>query len=397
MGPGRAYVPRPGRKRPVPGKIFLLIAAVAAAIAVVAAIILLTNRGGPEKGQPSPSVPPVSLPPVASPQPASGVSEPPLQDGPASAAEPPAPLSPPEWNDGFILVEESGYQTYKFNEEATNRYIETVAGAEEQLPEGCTLYDLIVPTALDIMLPESYIQAQQINSSDQRKAIEDYIFPSLSIWNPQVRSVPVFDTLRSHFDDYIYFRTDRHWTQRGAYYAYEQFCKTKGIEPFPLDHFEATSYEGFWGSFYQQSSSGEMQANPDTVEAFTSAADTAFSFTTTEGVTEEGWPVIQDGTGYAPENLFLIFMAGDQPYEEIVNHDLPDGPACVVVQESFGNPFVPFLVEHYQYIYVVDYRYYPGNVAQLAEDTGAQDVLLLNSIRMTSSEELVDSLASVFF
>ena len=33
-------------------------------------------------------------------------------------------------------------------------------------------------------------------------------------------------------DEYLYFKTDHHWTPNGAYRAYEQFCSLKGLTPF---------------------------------------------------------------------------------------------------------------------------------------------------------------------
>lgn len=50
-----------------------------------------------------------------------------------------------------------------------------------------------------------------------------------------VKTVDIFDTLKEHNDEYIYFRSDHHWTADGAFYAYEEFCKTKGITEIPLD------------------------------------------------------------------------------------------------------------------------------------------------------------------
>ena len=29
-------------------------------------------------------------------------------------------------------------------------------------------------------------------------------------------------------DEYLYFKTDHHWTPNGAYRAYEQFCSLQG-------------------------------------------------------------------------------------------------------------------------------------------------------------------------
>ena len=68
----------------------------------------------------------------------------------------------------------------------------------------------------------------------------------------------------------------------------------------------------------------------------------------------------------------------------------------MVVKESFGNCFIPFLVNHYKNIYVVDYRYYNGTVSDLVDSTGATDVLLLNNVSMTRNEGLIDSFSNIF-
>ena len=49
-----------------------------------------------------------------------------------------------------------------------------------------------------------------------------------------VNKVNVFNSLVSHNDEYIYFRTDHHWSALGAYYAYEEFCRAAGMEAAPL-------------------------------------------------------------------------------------------------------------------------------------------------------------------
>lgn len=79
----------------------------------------------------------------------------------------------------------------------------------------------------------------------------------------------------------------------------------------------------------------------------------------------------------------------------IENKDKTDGSACVVVKESFGNAFVPFLVDHYQTIYVVDYRYWTGSVSQLVREKMAQDVLFINNLSMIRNKSLVGKLARV--
>ena len=57
-----------------------------------------------------------------------------------------------------------------------------------------------------------------------------------------MKVVKTYDALRAHRDEYIYFNTDHHWTQLGAYYAYVEFCKKKGIEPSDITTWEQHDY-----------------------------------------------------------------------------------------------------------------------------------------------------------
>ena len=50
---------------------------------------------------------------------------------------------------------------------------------------------------------------------------------------PAVQFLRVTDALRAHKDEYLYYRTDHHWTTLGAYYAYEQFCEAQSTSSRP--------------------------------------------------------------------------------------------------------------------------------------------------------------------
>ena len=314
---------------------------------------------------------------------------------PASQEE---PQTAPETVDALMLVGDTAYEYYNFKEDVTNQYITAVSDAGKKLSGTSTGYDMVIPTSIDIMLPESYLEKNQVNSSDQRKVIEEYIYPSIQAMNSSVKTVSLFDALKSHANEYLYFRTDHHWTQLGAYYAYVEFCKVRGFEPVALDQFDKKEYAGFLGSFYSASASAAaaLGGNPDTVEAYVPKANVTLDATQKDGQVLENWPLIADGDTYSDVNKYLVFCAGDQPYEEISNNDMTDGPSCIVVKESFGNCFIPFLVNHYQKIYVVDYRDYQGTVSQLAQEKGVDDVICVNNISMTRNGDLVDQFTNIF-
>ncbi len=396
--PRRVSPPRrPPKRRRRPLPLGLIAAVVLVVVIVIVLVIVFTRGNGGEEGDASSLVSQTSsLGEAVSSQPADSATPSPEPEPEEPLPDQEHPDGEPDTYDAMVVVEGAGYGVYKFSEEDTNSYIKLVCDAEETLPESATLYNMIVPTALDVLLTEDYITEQEIDSSDQRKAIEDYIYPSIQNLNGEVKTVSLFDSLRKHCDDYIYYNTDPSWTQLGAYYAYVEFCAAAGLDAVPLDDFEEKSYSGYLGGYYSLSGDVNMTYNTDTVRAYVSSANSSLSFTGQDGSEQSGWPVIQDGDAYDSTYLSLIFIAGDQPYAEITNSDLDDDSACVVVKDSYGNVFVPFLLNHYQHVYVVDYRYYSGSVPNLVDETGATDVILLNGIRATSDEDSISSLSDVF-
>ena len=42
----------------------------------------------------------------------------------------------------------------------------------------------------------------------------------------------------------------------------------------------------------------------------------------------------------------------DRPYNVVENPAITDGSACLVIKDSYGNALIPFLVDHYQYLYL---------------------------------------------
>ena len=80
---------------------------------------------------------------------------------------------------------------------------------------------------------------------------------------------------------------------------------------------------------------------------------------------------------------------GDNPLSEIHNESITDGSSIIVVKESFGNALVPFLVDHYEYVYVIDYRYFTSvthkTLAEFAREKSCPTVLFINNLTATSA------------
>ena len=92
---------------------------------------------------------------------------------------------------------------------------------------------------------------------------------------------------------------------------------------------------------------------------------------------------------------YNCFIAGDNPITVITNDNLPDAPDCLVIKDSYGNPFVVYLTQHYHKVYVLDYRKNFTPVSTVASQYGVQDVILVQSIGVSQTRQaqyLLDNL-----
>lgn len=268
---------------------------------------------------------------------------------------------------------------YYFSLDGAKAYINMMNKAQERFNGIATIYDILAPTSVGIGLDDEAQKA--INSSNQKEAF-DLIFENL---NENIKKVSIFDTLKAHNSEYIYFNTDHHWTALGAYYAYEEFCKVKGITPTPIDEYQKVEYPNFLGSFYASSNqSPALAANPDTLIGYIPKSTNSMVYYN-NSFQPINWFVVNDVSEYDSASKYSAFVAGDEPFAYIDNPTLNDGSACAVVKESYGNAFIPFLVDHYQHVYIVDYRYfskYPefeGSLHKLVTEKNVQDIIFLNN------------------
>ena len=219
------------------------------------------------------------------------------------------------------------------------------------------------------------------------KPEEDAIEYMYSNMDSRVNKVSVFENLVAHNNEYLAFRTDHHWTATAAYYAYETWCQSAGFEPVPLSEYEVIEYPGFKGSYYARASKSDL-LEEDTVVCYVPPGNVKLylSDNSHDGL---GWeqPLITDRT-YAPESAkYLAFLAGDHAKSTFINDDITDGSSCLVIKTSVGNPFVYYLSQHYQYVYVLDIRYYSGGryLTSFVDHYGIDDVIFMHGTGLAMS------------
>ncbi len=283
-----------------------------------------------------------------------------------------------EFNNGIYITNGAAYGMYGFSQSGADDYIATMNQIYQNIGGKVNMYVMNVPISASVMLDETVWA--DMGCSDEGAAI-DYIVGKL---DPGIHALDVYDTLRQHNAEYIYFRTDHHWTQLGAYYAYQIFCQEKGLTPHTLDQFKTRDFGAgtYLGSYYRSADqSPVLAANPDTVHAWypmcvnaEDSTDRDMHMVQRDG-SEYDWRIINDMFDYPDSEWYCIFSAADQPFSSLHNPNIHDGSAVMVVKDSYGNAFIPWLVDHYEYTYWVDFRYTDETVSHMVETYGVQDVI----------------------
>lgn len=291
--------------------------------------------------------------------------------------------------DGVYIKDGAAYSVYYFTQSSADTYIEALEHAAATVSQnGGKLYSILVPNQSGVLLSQDTLD--KLGGSNQEQAI-DYYYNSYN----QVVPVDAFHPLREHNEEYIYFRTDHHWTQLGAYYAYQSFCKAKGISPHDLSTFAKTQrFEPFYGSFYASYANSQMTDNPDYVDAYYPNDTNDLTFWDTDG-TKYDWQVITDVTGWSSDSMYACFIGGDKPLSIVHNPKINDGSSCLVLKESYGNCFVPFLIDHYQDIHVIDFRYAQENVMDYMRENHIKDLIVINNITIIGSTDVANTISQL--
>lgn len=284
----------------------------------------------------------------------------------------------------LILLEDKIMEVYTEDSEAAKLYAEAVNGYAESIPENVNIYSMLIPTQIEFECPDT---------GDSQKKTIDAIYGSES---ERIKKVNVYDSLKENINDYIYFRTDHHWTQRGAYLGYCEFIETAGMKPVDISDLTADKRSGFLGYLYNQANNPIMKKYADDIEWFTNKENFAV---TVNDKGENGEYIDYETKMYnippAEEDpKYSIFMGGDHSYLKIKT-DVKNGKTVCVIKDSYGNALLPLLTNSYETVIAVDPRSYNGKVSELVVNENVNDLLILNYTFTTTFTDFIEKINEI--
>ena len=285
----------------------------------------------------------------------------------------------------IITCDGVGYTLFGGGPRNGEWYAKVMNAYADILGDKIKVYNLVVPTAVEYNLPQRYKEL-----TNSQRASLDNIKKNLS---DKVNWVDIYDTMKAHKDEYIYFKTDHHWTALGAYYAYSEFAKAAGFEPISLDGLEKRTLDGFYGTLYSQTQDPQMLKNPDYVDYYIFPSMPKCYMYKQNAPTEPVYTTLY-GEYAKSHNSYSVFLHADLPIF-VMNTGLDNGRRIAVVKESYGNAFVPFLANNYEQVVVIDQRYLQEGLYNVLERYGINELLFINNILAAHTSVRIEELSTL--
>lgn len=251
----------------------------------------------------------------------------------------------------------------------SDRMIEFVKKCEQSLGEGHAKA-MIVPTAV-ITLSD---KLPAFATTYDQKALIGYIEGRLGN-----SFVNVSDTLKSHSEDYIYYKTDHHWTMAGAYYAYEQWAEEIGLTPYKMSDFDIETVKDFKGTIYSKIN---FAFETDTLDIYRPKFD--ISYEVTYEKIDEKHDSLYELKHLETKDKYQVYLDGNHSVTRI-DTDLYNGRVLLIIKDSYANAFATLAANHFETTYMVDFRYFRSSISEFIEENGVTDVLVLyNAIHFST-------------
>lgn len=299
-----------------------------------------------------------------------------------SAAE----LAQGKLESGGVWFAKDGYQIAKNTafSSAQKRLIplntEVVEDFAKMYPGKVTV--MIVPSPANIMSDKLKASPPQV---DENLVLDEMFSKYAAAGAKTVDLRPIF-TIKEAAGEQIYYRTDHHWTtDGGAWLAYNELCNTLGIDKInPNDYIEKAVVPDFYGTNYSK-----------TVRVGTKADELAyypFSSTMTiqkaDGTIQAENVPVMDYEKLEEYDKYAAFLHGNNGYSEIEGSG--EG-SILVIKDSYGNSFVPYLTQNYGKIGVIDLRAW-NSVAEVMAKESYDEILVLYSFSIFSEDTAVNKM-----
>lgn len=270
-------------------------------------------------------------------------------------------------DDGGVYFAGGGYLIEKFNGYDAEQYKKNIAALKAfsdnvKKEYGVEVRVVLVPTAVEILsdkLPSFAPHASQAAMLDYAKSA------GLDI-------VDVTEALKKHSDEYIYYKTDHHFTSLGAYYCYAAWKAAKGETADPLSAWKSEILcDNFRGTTYAKVN--YPFAPYDTITAYYKTLTHRVDYNSGSYVTDS----IYERKYLEGKDQYAAFLNSNQSTTVISGSGQGK---LLILKDSYANTFSQFVIDEYEETHLIDMRFYTRSISEYIKANGITEVMVMYNI-----------------
>lgn len=234
------------------------------------------------------------------------------------------------------------------------------------IPNSYAIYDELTPRYLSLV-----DQLSLINSINSYLSLKS---------NDHINTINVAEELLKNKDDYIYYKTDHHWTSYGAYLAYLTYMDYLGLEIVDINNLEKITINNFLGTYYNRSK--YFKADSDFITYY-NILGLHIEIDGKEQLS------LMDLDKFKGSDKYSAFLWGNNGLTKVINENISEerkGSSILIFKDSYANSFIQFLSYNYEIIDIIDLRYFKESIRNFMKDKDYNEILIMYSFNNLSTD-----------
>ncbi|MEF2608100.1 MAG: DHHW family protein [Faecalicoccus sp.] len=269
--------------------------------------------------------------------------------------------------------------TSAVNEEQKERNIQAIN--QFCTKSGKASYFLLAPNAVSVQSDKLPSFATPL---DQNAQIDDY----LSKLDASIQKVDVRDSFKEHKNEYLYYKTDHHWTSLGSYYAYQALSSSMDLGQTEISDYHVYPVStDFKGTLSGKVGSAFME---DQIDIYVPKENSEYIMT--DEISRDSSRSIYSMDALHTKDQYTVFLSGNTGRISL-EMDNDSDRHLLLIKDSYANSMIQFLIPHFRTIDIIDPRYYFEDVSKLLDSQLITDILFLyNSNTLMQDTSIADCL-----
>lgn len=240
---------------------------------------------------------------------------------------------------------------------------------------GTPTFLMLVPSASEVY--EGRLPANAVNAEQVQRIQDTYASTANG-----VRCVDAYHVLSSLKSEYIYYRTDTHWTCYGAFAVYQNAIQKMGFTAVPFQRYVISHLSTeFRGDLYERTLYGGVK--PDMLDYYTyeqGGAITSVTAYDADGNATDRGSTLYDVSKLRTEEMYRFYLG--EPCEKlVVRTSVESGKRLLLFKDDFADCMVPYLAQHYSEICIVDLTLTGQDFTEYANPSDYSQALFLCSMK----------------